>query len=281
MLEHVEDWRTAVKNLKAVCKPGGLLIITTRSQGFHVHDYPGDFWRFQLGDMEVIFGDCEIVVLERDVETHPGVMMKAVGSSQSAVSSRQSAGGKRRKVELEKVQLYSVRDYMYQKNRGFYQFVYDQLSKLSEVSGSSKGLIGAEIGAGEGTNLWWATMLIPLQEFHIIDNFKPYKCQGEKIDLFVQYQERIKGLFARNANVKVHIMDSIEAADQFKNEYFDFVYLDGNWDEIEQDLAAWFIKVKTGGIIGGGGANRAGVIETVQRILGEVTVERNEWWKVV
>jgi SAM-dependent methyltransferase len=34
MVEHVRDWRTVVRNLKRVVRPGGLLLVTTRSLGF-------------------------------------------------------------------------------------------------------------------------------------------------------------------------------------------------------------------------------------------------------
>ena len=50
MLEHVQDWRWAIAQLKRVTAPGGLLLVTTRSPGFHYHGYPHDFWRFTEGD---------------------------------------------------------------------------------------------------------------------------------------------------------------------------------------------------------------------------------------
>jgi SAM-dependent methyltransferase len=76
VLEHVFDWRTVVNNMKAVLKPGGLIYITTRSRGFPYHAYPHDYWRYEIEDMEKIFGDFEIIALEKDWEA-PGVFLKA------------------------------------------------------------------------------------------------------------------------------------------------------------------------------------------------------------
>ena len=77
MLEHAEDWRSVINGMKRVLKPNGLLIITTRSPGFGYHAYPYDYWRYTLEDFNEIFSDLEILVLERDDKTNPGVLMKA------------------------------------------------------------------------------------------------------------------------------------------------------------------------------------------------------------
>lgn len=76
MLEHVKDWRLAVTNLKTVCSLGGTILITTRSIGFPKHDFPSDYWRFEIEDMKHIFSDCEDVIVERDPEM-PGVFVRA------------------------------------------------------------------------------------------------------------------------------------------------------------------------------------------------------------
>ncbi len=76
VLEHVFDWRTVVNNMKAVLKPGGFIYITTRSRGFPYHAYPHDYWRYEIEDMEKIFGDFEIIALEKNWEA-PGVFLKA------------------------------------------------------------------------------------------------------------------------------------------------------------------------------------------------------------
>jgi len=77
MLEHVLDWRAVVHNLKQVVKPGGALIVTTRSKGYPLHGYPSDYWRFELDDFRAIFRDMEIEVLEPDPSRGPGVFMRA------------------------------------------------------------------------------------------------------------------------------------------------------------------------------------------------------------
>jgi SAM-dependent methyltransferase len=75
LVEHVRDWRLAITNMKRVLRPGGVLLITTRSRGFKIHGYPYDFWRYQPEDMRRIFADMELVV-ERD-EGEPGVFVRA------------------------------------------------------------------------------------------------------------------------------------------------------------------------------------------------------------
>ena len=77
LLEHVEDWRSAIHNMKVVCKIGGMILITTRSKGFHYHGYPDDFWRYELEDMKNIFSDFNIIVLENDSQ-EPGIFIKAI-----------------------------------------------------------------------------------------------------------------------------------------------------------------------------------------------------------
>jgi SAM-dependent methyltransferase len=68
LLEHVRDWPAVASNLKRVLRPDGLLLVTTRSIGFPYHGYPFDFWRYEPEDLHAIFGDLDIVVIERDTD---------------------------------------------------------------------------------------------------------------------------------------------------------------------------------------------------------------------
>ncbi len=76
MIEHVADWQLVIHNMKQVLSPDGVLLITTRSEGFPLHDYPADHWRFSADDMRVIFADCIIDHLELDQPEDPGVFIK-------------------------------------------------------------------------------------------------------------------------------------------------------------------------------------------------------------
>jgi SAM-dependent methyltransferase len=72
LLEHVKNWKKAIHNLKHILKPGGTLLVTTRSKGMLYHGYPFDFWRYEIPDFERIFSDFNIKVLEKDYEM-PGI----------------------------------------------------------------------------------------------------------------------------------------------------------------------------------------------------------------
>ena len=67
MMEHVPDWPSAWAELMAVLRPGGLLILSTRSPGFPLHSYPGDFWRFTADDIRGILEEVgDILHLDDD-----------------------------------------------------------------------------------------------------------------------------------------------------------------------------------------------------------------------
>jgi SAM-dependent methyltransferase len=75
MLEHVVNWKPVIANMMQVTRPGGVILITTRSQGFPFHEYPVDAWRFEVSDMHKIFADFEREVITPD-PYEPGVFVK-------------------------------------------------------------------------------------------------------------------------------------------------------------------------------------------------------------
>jgi SAM-dependent methyltransferase len=77
MIEHVYNWKNVINIIKRLCKPDGMIIITTRSYGFPLHSWPTDQWRFEVDDMKYIFSDCSDVIVENDWQ-NPGVFVKAI-----------------------------------------------------------------------------------------------------------------------------------------------------------------------------------------------------------
>jgi SAM-dependent methyltransferase len=80
VLEHVERWQPCLRNMLHVLRPGGLLVLTTRSPGMPYHAYPDDYWRFAVDTMDAIIrvARFELLTLESDPSiNHPGVFVKA------------------------------------------------------------------------------------------------------------------------------------------------------------------------------------------------------------
>ena len=76
VLEHIYNWRIAINNIKYLCSPGGYIVITTRSKGFAEHNWPADYWRFEVDDMIHIFSDMTGLLVEADPQ-NPGVFVFA------------------------------------------------------------------------------------------------------------------------------------------------------------------------------------------------------------
>lgn len=96
MLEHVLDWRKVVSNIKALCAPGGRVVLTTRSAGYPYHGAPWDFWRYEVADMRDIFADFTIQAVESDAQ-EPGVFLSA-----------SRPAGDVRPVDLSRIELFSM-----------------------------------------------------------------------------------------------------------------------------------------------------------------------------
>jgi len=80
MLEHAADWQGAMRGLIAAMAPGAVLVLTTRSEGFPLHGYPEDHWRFSVGAMQRILAAAGLDVerCEPDPDpASPGVFAKA------------------------------------------------------------------------------------------------------------------------------------------------------------------------------------------------------------
>jgi SAM-dependent methyltransferase len=72
MLEHCRLWQRCVHGMKRVLKKQGVLILTTRSPKFPIHDFPSDYWRFNAEILGKAFADLFLLYLCDDQES-PGI----------------------------------------------------------------------------------------------------------------------------------------------------------------------------------------------------------------
>jgi len=80
MLEHTREWQRALWSLARCLRPGGWLLLTTRSPGFEYHPYPEDHWRFTsaiLWDALNAMGCWNGRTFASDDRTTPGVFLLA------------------------------------------------------------------------------------------------------------------------------------------------------------------------------------------------------------
>jgi len=76
MLEHDSEFWRSVEMMGQVLKPGGHLLLTARGNGFWIHDYPADYYRFLPESFRSLLtlAGCEVVEVTEDWHPgHPGV----------------------------------------------------------------------------------------------------------------------------------------------------------------------------------------------------------------
>ncbi len=111
VLEHIRDWRLVISNMKNVLKPGGVLLLTTRSKGFGYHGYPYDFWRYEVHDMQEIFSDFEVI----------NIMADPIDKGVFAYISKPEGF---KEKDLSAMRLYSVIFFRRLKNIGFFSMFF-------------------------------------------------------------------------------------------------------------------------------------------------------------
>jgi SAM-dependent methyltransferase len=99
---------------------------------------------------------------------------------------------------------------------------------------------------------------------------------GALLRVFEKNTTPLKGL-----DLEVHVMESVDAADQFKDGSVDFVWLDAghDYESVKRDIEAWLPKVKPGGMIGGDDFPMQGVAKAVKE-FGDHELHIENGWTV-
>jgi len=115
----------------------------------------------------------------------------------------------------------------------------------------------AEVGVERGNNALDMLEHMSIDELYLIDHYAPYAdylgglCPQDIQDKV--YQEMYKRVNAFLDKVVFITRDATLASTLFPDEFFDFVYIDGNHDYecVKSDIKTWLPKVKPGGVLGG------------------------------
>jgi len=112
--------------------------------------------------------------------------------------------------------------------------------------------VGIEIGVAAGNYSKIIIENFGLNKLYLLDNWKGYEYVSQaKQDVF--YKNILKLAEQHKGLVEVVKNDSVNGVGQFKDEYFDFIYIDADhhYEAVEMDLKLWYPKLKKGGLFSG------------------------------
>jgi hypothetical protein len=138
------------------------------------------------------------------------------------------------------------------------------------------GDIGAEIGVAQGVFAYSVLLQKNPSKLYLIDpweyglqvEIEPDPTPEKQITRDMEYYT-VYNYFSSYDNVVVVRMKSENAVSMFENDYFDYVYIDGehSYAAVTRDLANYFPKVKVGGYLIGDDYGWTGVMPAVQDFL--------------
>lgn len=160
------------------------------------------------------------------------------------------------------------------------------------VSEASVGAVFVELGCWKGKSSCFLAVEVLNSgkqiEMHFVDHWGGSNEDAHKADPELQQVFDIfRGYISRvpDVDVMIHREDSAKAADLFEDNSVDFIWVDAGheYDEALADIAAWWPKLKAGGVMGGDDYPMPGVNKAVKQFFRshEVGSEAGwQWWRV-
>lgn len=152
-----------------------------------------------------------------------------------------------------------------------------------------QGLIGAEIGVYKGDNAEFILKILKPTILYLVDPWNNFldtdsnEIIGET--QYIETQQRLK----EYGNKRLIKRTSQEANKLFKDEEFDFVYIDADhhYDSITNDLKLWYPKIKKGGVLAGHDYHKSmeGIVMAVNEFCVDNKLQlmyaETDWWTIV
>lgn len=118
-----------------------------------------------------------------------------------------------------------------------------------------------EVGVAEGNNTKQMLRASPYSHITLIDSTRSKHILRQMENNLRPYQDRYT----------FHNAESLEIVMQIEDHYFDYIYIDGSheYEDVVKDIAAWWNKLKPGGVIGGHDYDLPGVKRAVQEFTAD------------
>lgn len=133
--------------------------------------------------------------------------------------------------------------------------------------------IGVEIGVSFGSFSKFMNEAHEFTEFYCVDPWEFNPQLTKNIDL--AYQNTLKNLAPFGEKIHIRKAWSPKASEEFEDEYFDFIYIDGDhtYEAVKADMEGWWDKLKVGGIMSGHDYGWPGVRKAVDEFALEYGVK--------
>lgn len=146
-------------------------------------------------------------------------------------------------------------------------------------------LTGVEVGVENGDNALSMLANLRFQKLYLVDEYKDF-IEGGKIREAARWLPVARKRLNKYDNVEFIVQSSVNASKSVPDN-LDFVYIDANhaYDYIKEDIAAWYPKVRNGGVIGGHDITWPGVYWAVTEFVQKnnlylYTSTPCDWWVV-
>jgi len=141
-----------------------------------------------------------------------------------------------------------------------------------------------EIGVSFGNNAWRMCNKLKPKECHLVDPYEmtPENVIDEASKKPAEFPYMIARHILQNFPVMFHKLPASEASVTFDDDYFDFIYVDGDhsFEACKDDIELWLPKLRKGGIMAGDDYHKDGVKPAVESVFGdkhEVSPNGYEW----
>jgi hypothetical protein len=154
-----------------------------------------------------------------------------------------------------------------------------------------KDLVGLEIGVYKGRHAKYMCELLDIKELHLIDPYGMHKFRGYNESMKKIKQKAVNNL--RKYPVSWIFSKSEYVHLDFDDNFFDFIYLDGDhtYETVSKELELYWPKVKQGGVFGGHdfqlctiNSQKNGVLPAVVKFIQKHNLKlyhyQTDWWVV-